>query len=317
MNTPLKRGRGRLIGALLVAVAAGVAALVGRGASQEPVRHHPAPHDASHEADEKAIGDNRAAYARAFEAGDASKAAALWSADGELVQPDGHIIRGRAAIEKDLASFFAENGPAKIHIDQDSMRFPGPDVALESGKCRVTLTRTGAGSAVAYSIVHVKKDGKWYLATVRESAGPAATAQRLEDLDWMVGSWSAKGGAIVVDLTCEWNEGKKSLVRRYKIKAADGAPRSGMQIIALDPSAGVIRGWTFDADGSIGLETWTRDGERWVVHANSDTKDGHQTASTNLLKRINGDTYSWRSVERTLDGVSLPDTPEVTVRRNK
>jgi uncharacterized protein (TIGR02246 family) len=303
---------------LMLAAGILITALAARGTGQERVGHHPAPHDANHEADEKAINDNRAAYARAFESGDAHKAAELWSPDGELVEPDGHIIRGRAAIEKDLAGFFAENGPAKIRITGDSLRFPAPDVALESGSCQVTRARDGTASAAAYSIVHVKKDGTWYLASVRESNGPTAgNGVRLADLEWLVGHWTAKGEAVTADLSCEWSEGKNSLVRKYKTRAADGTARNGFQVIARDPTDGAIRAWMFDSDGGLGTETWTKDGDRWVVEAVGVAKDGRETTSTNLLKPISQDSYTWRSVERTIDGVSLPDTPEVTVRRDK
>ena len=312
------RARKLLVASLLLTAGVLITALAARGIGQERVGHHPAPHDARHEAEEKAISDNRAAYAGAFEVGDAHKAAALWSLDGELVEPDGHIIRGRAAIEKDLAGFFAENGPAKIRINSDSLRFLAPDVALESGSCQVTRAKDGAASAAAYSIVHVKKDGTWYLASVRESTGPVAgNAQRLTELEWLVGHWTAKGDTLTADLSCEWGEGKNSLVRKYKTKTADGTARNGFQVIARDPIDGAVRAWMFDSDGGLGTETWTKDGDRWVIEASGVTKDGSETASTNLLKRINEDSFAWRSVERSIDGASLPDTPEVTVRRDK
>jgi uncharacterized protein (TIGR02246 family) len=302
----------------MLASAIGIIALAGRGTGQERLGHHPVVHDARHETEEKAINDNRAAYTRAFEAGDARTAAALWAPDGELVEPDGRIIRGRTAIEKDFADFFAENGPVKIRIASDSLRFPAPEVALESGSCQVTRTRDGESTTAPFSIVHVKKDGKWYLASVRESNGPSVgNGPRLTDLDWLVGRWTAKEGSLTAELSCEWSEAKTSLVRKYKSKAPDGTVQSGFQIIARDPADGSIRAWMVDSDGGLGTETWTKEGDRWVVEADAITKDGNETASTNLLKKIDQDSYTWRSVERTIDGISIPDTPEVTVRRDK
>jgi uncharacterized protein (TIGR02246 family) len=313
-----RRGPNLIIGLLVVAVATAVGSMAGSGAGQERLGHHPVAHDARHDAEERAISDNRAAYARAFEAADAKTAAALWTPDGELVEPDGRIIRGRTAIEKDFADFFAENGPVKIRIASDSLRFPTPDVALESGSCQVTRTRDSDSTSAPYSIVHVKKDGKWYLASVRESNGSAAgNGPKLTDLEWLVGRWTAKEGSLTAELNCEWSEGKTSLVRKYKAKAPDGSIQSGFQIIARDPADGAIRAWMFDSDGGLGMETWSKDGDRWVVEADAVTKDDNETASTNLLKKIDQDSYTWRSVERTIDGVSLPDTPEVTVRREK
>ncbi len=129
--------------------------------------------------------------------------------------------------------------------------------------------------------------------------------------------WTAKTGDQTLTLTCEWAEKRNFLNRKYSLKAADGTLRTGLQIIAWDPILGKIRSWVFDADGGFGSEIWTRDGKRWVQEATAVTRDGGQTASTNVLTQLDHDNFTWQSVERSLNQVRLPDTALVKVSRVK
>jgi uncharacterized protein (TIGR02246 family) len=267
--------------------------------------------------DEQAIKKNRTAYVKAFNAGDARAAAALWSAEGELTDPDGRVVRGSAAIEKDLAALFKEHGPLTIAITCSGLHFVTPELALETGTSQVTRPSDGEVSSARYEVVHVKQDGTWRLASVKESEAPSVSnPEHLKDLDWLVGAWSAKGGDVELQMSCEWSEDKNYLVRKYKVKIGAAAAHSGTQMIGWDPSAGGIVSAVCDSNG-MGSELWSRDGDHWMIEAAGVTKDGRETQSTNLVKRVSADCFTWRSVERSIDGVALPDTPEIRVTRVK
>ncbi len=45
------------------------------------------------------------------------------------------------------------------------------------------------------------------------------------------------------------------------------------------------------------------------------TGDGRTAFSVNTLRRLDDNAYVWQSVQRTLDGQSLPDTDEVVLKR--
>jgi hypothetical protein len=45
-------------------------------------------------------------FAKAFNKGDAKAVAAFWTKEGEYVGPDGEVIRGREALEKQYTEFF-------------------------------------------------------------------------------------------------------------------------------------------------------------------------------------------------------------------
>src|SRR6516164_9039229 len=136
----------------------------------EPIKVTPSPSDPNAAEDEKAIQKNQAGYLRAFNSGDAKALAAFWAADGEFVDAEGKSFKGRSAIEKEFASFFAETKGIKLEVSTHSLRFVSPGVALESGTSRLIGPSDGESNVAAYHIVHTKRDGRWLLANVRESA---------------------------------------------------------------------------------------------------------------------------------------------------
>jgi uncharacterized protein (TIGR02246 family) len=268
--------------------------------------------------DEKVILKNQAGYVKAFNAGDAKALAAFWAADGEFVDTEGKPFKGRSAIAKEFASFFAESKGLKLEVNTDTIRFISPGVALESGTSRVTRTSDGASNVTSYHVVHIKKDGQWQLASVREGPHVSSSSyEQLRSLEWMIGNWSAKNGAQSLELSCEWTAKRNFILRKYTLKNADGTAKSGVQIIGWDPLAGGIRSWIFDSDGGFGSERWTKEGKKWFLEASAVTRDGAQAAATNILTPLDHDHFNWQSVRRALNQARLPDTPLILATRVK
>jgi uncharacterized protein (TIGR02246 family) len=321
MRTQWRRTKIVFIAAALAAAAVGgfmIVRTTGSVAGDERVGPAPTVRNPANAEDEKAITQTQAAYLKAFKAGDAKALAACWTTDGEFVDAAGKAFHGRAAIEKEFAAFFKESQGLTLAISMDSLRFVGPGVALESGSARVTGATEGAGSTTAYSIVHTKRDGKWLLASVRELPyAPASNFEHLRDLEWLVGSWTAKNGGQTLQLTCEWTAKRNFLTRKYVLTAADGTVKTGLQIIGWDPQASRIRSWVFDSDGGFGSELWSKDGKRWVLEATAVTREGGEAVATNVLTRIDHDSFQWQSIERTLNEVRVPDTAPIKATRVK
>jgi uncharacterized protein (TIGR02246 family) len=284
----------------------------------ERVGHAPSAADPATAAERAALQKTQTAYVAAFNAGDAKKLAAFWATDGEFVDAEGRSFKGRDAIVKEFAAFFAGSKGATLEITTESLRFVSPGVALESGTSRLTRPADGAANRAAYSIVHTRRDGKWQLASVRELPyAPASNYEHLRDLEWLVGKWTARSGGRALTLTCEWTAKRNFLTRKYELKEADGATRTGLQIIGWDPLRGGVRAWVFDSDGGFGAERWTRDGKRWVLEATAVTRDGAEAVATNVLTQLDHDRFTWQSVRRGLNQVRLPDTALITVTRVK
>lgn len=267
-------------------------------------------------AEEKAVRQTAAAYARAFNAGDARAIAALWTVDGELLDEEGREFRGRKTIEKEYAALFAANKGLSAEVAVESVRFPARDVAMENG---IVWVRDGEGttvSAARYLAVHVRQQGKWLIASVRETPHvPASNHEHLKDLAWLVGDWQAKGDGKVIRFHCVWEGNKNFLGRTFVVEEKGKKSKTGRQIIGWDSVAGQVRSWTFDDEGGFGSEMWTRDGDRWVGEATGVTRTGRETRAVNIITRLDDNSFTWQSVRRGVNGSTLPDTARITVER--
>ena len=83
----------------------------------------------------------------------------------------------------------------------------------------------------------------------------------------------------------------------------------------MDPAFDLIRAWTFDSVGGIGEANWSHDGDRWFIHSRGSLGDGSETTAVNFLTRTGADAFTWRSVNRMLDGERQPDIAPVKVMR--
>lgn len=272
--------------------------------------------DAEPSADEKAIRQTAVGYAKAFNARDAKAIAELWTPEGELVNEQGQEFRGRKAIEKEFAGIFAEHKNLAAEIVVNSVRFPAKDVAVESGTGWVRTTAGVPVSAARYVAIHVKQEGKWQIASVREMRYiPPSNYENLKDLNWLVGDWTAKADGKTIRIQCQWDANKNFLWRTYSVEEGDKKTKSGRQVVGWDPIAGQVRSWHFDDDGSFGQEYWTRDGDRWLGEASGLLRNGGQSRALNVLIRLDDNSFTWQSVRRTLNGAVLPDVPRVTLQR--
>jgi len=264
---------------------------------------------------ETAIRQSAKDFAAAFDKGDAKAIAALWTEDGEFIDEAGARLVGRDAIEKRYVDFFAQNGGAKIEIVVDSLRQAGPDTALEDGRAAVTLSsQASPASSGKYTAVHVRRDGKWSIASVRDLAPEAVTGPTMEDLDWMVGTWHAEHLGKEMTITCRWLADKSFVEATYaRLENGKSIP-TATQIIGVDPRSGRITSWMFNADKGFAQGTWIPHETGWAIGFEGVRADGTATSAINLLARVN-DALVWKSTHRTIGGQSLPETEEVVLKR--
>ena len=266
--------------------------------------------------DETAIRATAEAYAKAFDAADAKALAALWTADAQFVNELGVEFQGRDAIVRELSSTWSEHPGTKIEVTVTSIRQLAPDVALETGTSRARPSGGNPTPGVKYTAVHVKRDGKWLMSNVTESRlMPATNEPYLKDLAWLEGEWKAEAGGKTTTFQCEWMPNKSFLRRSFTVKEKDQTISSGTQIIGWDPQLVTIVSWTFNSDGSVGRDLWSQAGQRWSIEATSTLRDGSTSMATNILTKLDDNTFTWQSVERSLNGDPLPDTAIVRVKR--
>jgi uncharacterized protein (TIGR02246 family) len=306
------RGSFLLAGGLVVALA--VALWSTRDNSAHAQKKGEIGPDKAREADRKAVEQASRDFMKAFAKGDAKAVAAHWTEQGEYHHGAGASFRGRANIEQAFAEYFKDRKPGgKVEVLIDSIRFPAPDLAIEEGLLRQSGTGKELPTTTLYQVMHVRDKGAWRIAVAREWG---AGQDRLEDLDWLVGTWKAapaKGQEMT--LTFARDAAKPFLVGTFARKADGKSVASGTMKIGIDPQRGQLRSWHFDDDGGHGQALWLRDGNNWVLDSIGVTGGGAETASVNIFGRINNNEMTWRSIDRVIGGQAVPDTVPVRLTR--
>jgi uncharacterized protein (TIGR02246 family) len=267
-------------------------------------------------ADETAIRANIAKFVKAYNAGDAKAVAALFAPDGQIEDKEGDVTEGREAIAQTFKDLFADLPEKKIDVSVESIRFLGPDVALEVGSTKETPSPNEPPEIDRYTVVHVKRDGKWQMALARDEEGPPPTAyERLKPLAWLVGDWVDDGGSTVVNSTCRWSDDRNFLLQEFKMKMNGRDAMNVSQRIGWDPIGKHIHSWVFDSEGGYGESEWIRDGDSWIIKATGVRPDGTTGSATNLLTPTGKDGYIWRSTDRIVGDERQPATEVKVVRK--
>ncbi len=267
-------------------------------------------------ADEASIRANIEAFEKAYNAGDAKAIAALFIPDGKIIDKEGDRSEGRVAIEKTFKEYFASMPKKHIDIDVESIEFIGGDLAVEKGTTRETPDPNEPPEYDRYTVLHVKRDGKWQMALARDEEGPSPTAhEQLQPLAWLIGDWIDDGGSSVVASTCRWSEDGNFLLQEFKLKINGRNAMNVSQRIGWDPLTKHIRSWVFDSEGGFSQSVWARDGDDWIIKATGVRPDGTTASATNILTRSGNDGYIWRSTDRVVADERQEPTEVKVVRK--
>ena len=285
-------------------------------AKDAPARD-PAAGGADRADDTRAIGALVEAFTKAFNAGDAAAVAATFTAGALVVDEEGERTLGRAAIRDQFAASFKNTPGSTIAIQVDSLRFLGPETALEEGRATITPGNgAGAPEISRFTAIYVKEDGHWLQAAVRdEPAGNLTVHDRLKELEWLVGEWVNESQEAVVFTTCKWADNGNFLLREFTVKTQGKPVMSGSQRIGWDPVKRQFKSWVFDSEGGFVEAYWTRDGNQWLVKAEGVQQNGEPASATNIITRLGKDRIGWQSVNRTLGGAAVPGVDEFTLVR--
>ncbi len=257
-------------------------------------------------------------FTKAFNSGDAKAVAALWTADGRIVDESGAEFVGRDAIEGQYAALFKSQPNLKIKVVISSIELPTPNVAIEDGSTNLVTADGQATSSSRYRAVHILGDGKWRMTSVREMpAGAVGNSVQLSALGWLVGKWQAKTELATGESDVRWIANQAYLQRDYVNRSGDKVISSGTQIIGWDPESQQLRSWSFDSSGGHGIGTWTAVPEGFRIDSTGMLSDGTPTSSVDLLVRVpDADRLlGWRSTNRKAGQAQLPDTPEIVLER--
>ncbi len=271
-------------------------------------------------ADKAAIEKAIVSYVAVFNARDAKALAEHWSPEGVYTSRlSGDQVVGREALEKEFTALFDEVKGAKLEVSTESIEFVSPNVALEQGTATV-IKPDAEPIKSSYSVVYVKRDGKWLIDRISEEEEPPAAPshyEQLKGLDWLVGKWVDEEGGEVITTECKWSRNRNFLVRSFTASIGDYVDITGMQIVGWDPAQKQIRSWVFDSDGGLAEGVWSRNGDRWLVKTKATLPDGKTASSTSILRPLDKESFGWQKVNRTVDGEILPNIDEVVIVRGQ
>lgn len=248
----------------------------------------------------------------AFNAGKASDLAALFMSQGELVDEQGNLIQGQAAVKNLLDQYFSKFPGAKSETAIDSIRVLGP-VAIEEG-IRTTVTKDGALAEVQYTTIYSKTDAGWRVASIRDVAivPESSPGEMLQSLEWIVGEWVNEGTDARVQLSYKWSEDGNFILGEISIAKEDQTIMKSSQRIGWDPITGNPRSWMFDSDGGFAETAWTPIGESWSLRSHAVMPNG-ETGTANVLISVgeNG-RYVMKGTNRII-GNQVEDDYEITI----
>jgi len=258
-------------------------------------------------------------YEDAFNSRDTKRLASHWSNEGVYTsQLTGDEIVGRDALEAEFSLLFAEAKESKLELTTKSIELVSPNVAVEHGQATV-LKPNQAPVKSGYSVVYVKREGKWLIDRVSDdedwSAAPTHY-QQLKPLEWMIGDWvDQDGNGNTIKTNCKWTRNQNFIIRAFSATQAERLEITGMQFVGWDAHKNQIRSWVFDSDGGVAEGIWKLKGKNWIVNTTATLPDGKRASSTTILRPLDENSFGWQKTNRVVDGEILPNIDEVIIVR--
>jgi uncharacterized protein (TIGR02246 family) len=244
-------------------------------------------------------------------------AAALFAEDAHTIDQGGEEIRGRKALRERFDRLKDASAPA-VGIHPQSITFPADTVALVVGEVSRKHGQEDL-PASRFSMMLVKRENNWLITELQETTMQSAqTESHLQDLDWLIGQWSASMPDASAQLNFDWSPDKKFITSKCTLNK-NGKAQVDSQVIGWDPQHNTIISWHFDSNGGFGSGTWSKQpaDNKWTVHVAGVGADGSNSVASNVFTLKSSDEFVWQSVHRTLDGDTVRDTEPITVHRVK
>jgi uncharacterized protein (TIGR02246 family) len=266
--------------------------------------------------DEQAIRLVVETFTKAYNGGDAKTIAGLFLPGGEIVSEQGESAQGREAIERTFAAIFQAHPKAQIKVAIQSIRFLSPALAVEDGVSTVTRPTGQPAERNRYTVVHVKEDGGWRMASARDLPDEAASAEEeLKQIEWLVGDWVDESPTALVVTSYRWADDHRSILSEFKVQVGGRPAMTGTQRIGWDPLRKSLHSWVFDSVGGSAQGTWAQNGNQWIVKLTGVTHDGKPATATNVITRAAKDRMTWQSRDRIVGGEVMPDVEPIIIVR--
>lgn len=261
------------------------------------------------------------AYADAFNKRDYAALADQWTARAELVE-GGARLRGRDTIVESIKMWRERHPEASLTIKLQDVEPVAEPIARVSGVMRFTKQPGATPVESRFTALRVKEGTAWRLA---ESKVTPAHVAALDDLDWILGTWQAEvPDRATIQITYEKALGGYAIVGRTKITPKPGKAAllpngiEALEVIHADRDAALIRSWVFDSTGARAEGYFEFDGtsfEKVMAGTPSDAVRGRRASWVQVIAPAGDGKVTTHMIERTIDGVGLPDAQPLTFKK--
>ena len=262
-----------------------------------------------------------AAYAEAFSKNDFAALADQWTPRATLVE-GGTRLEGRDAIVESIKLWRARHPQATLAIELSDVELMAEPIARVAGVMRFTKKPGDKPVESRFTGLRVKEGSVWRLA---ESRVTPAHVAALDDLDWMLGTWRAEvGDRATIEIAYEKALGGYCIVGKTKITPKPGKATllpggiEALEVIHADRDAGLIRSWVFDSTGAKAEGFFEFDGtsfEKVMAGTPSDAVRGRAATWVQVIAPSGEGKATTHMIERTIDGVDLPDAEPLTFKK--
>ena len=252
----------------------------------------------------------------ALASSDAKTLSALWLEDGTYSNENGQEWKGRAALEKRFTAVFANEGRLLLDFVPVTVRQLADNVATVDGFVKFKDEPSGSPDARFSMVFQKQTNGTWLIVSANETAYVGRERlDRLKPLAWLIGEWAVEKDGSSMVVKSEWAANKKFIHLRYMVKKAGSEELDSQQIIGFDPRRDQIVSWTFDSRGGFGFGIWSRRDNQWLVDSDGVDPEGRSTSATNIIANQTAKSFSWQSVNRSVEGEPFSDTAQLTISR--
>jgi hypothetical protein len=236
-------------------------------------------------------------------------------ASAELAE-GGTRVRGRDAIVRSIRGWRERHPEAMLAIDVTDVEMLTGALARVRGIMRFTPAPGATPVASRFETLRTLDDGAWRIV---ESVVEPAAASALDDLAWLEGSWQAVAAdGTRVEAVFERAAGRFCILGRIRLHPEAGSPVEVVQALHPDTDRGTVRAWIVDSTGARAEGVLESDGTS--LHVSLDgttaaTAAGRRTRWVRMIIPTGADGFTMQDVDRSLDGVPLPDGPPIHFRK--
>jgi uncharacterized protein (TIGR02246 family) len=267
-------------------------------------------------ADEKEIRQVVDTFVKSYNNHGAQAIATLFTPEGMTTDEEGNVTKGRKDIEQLFAGIFKEHPATKIENTIESVRFVGPAEAIEVGTTTITHDKDTPAEKSRYQVVHVKKDGKWQMASATDLPEDVWTGEdQLKQIEGLIGDWVDESPDALVLTSYRWDDNHRFILGQFTVQVAGKPAMTGTHRIGWDPLKKTIRSWVFDSEGGFAEGVWTHDGEEWVSKLTGVTRGGKPCSASYITIPLDKNRMTLQTVDRVIGEEKLPDGEKFLVVR--